>query len=114
MEHQAEHRGRQEADEEQADEAPRAAFGGEAAGDVQQALAVVPAHREDRPELDHDLEHLAGVVVVAEQVAEDDQVPGGRDRQELGEALDDAEHEGGEEEGEVHAIRSGGGKSQRL
>ncbi len=84
-----------------------------AARDLDQALAIVPAHGEDGGELDDDLEHLAGVVVVAEQVAEDDEVAGGGHRQEFGQAFDDAEDERDEEEGEVHAagfgVERGGG-----
>ena len=60
-------------------------------------LPVDDDHREDRAGLDRDVEHLALVVGEAEQRAGEDQVAGARDRQELGQALDDA-HQGGLDE----------------
>jgi hypothetical protein len=47
--------------------------------------------------LDHDLEHLAGRSGEAEGVPGQDQVAGGRDREELGQALDEAQDRGVEE-----------------
>ena len=58
------------------------------------------------PQLDHDLEQLALLVVEIEQRAHDDQVAGAGDGQELGEAFDHAEDEGLEEEDRIH---EGGG-----
>ena len=65
--------------------------------------AVLPHHREHRAGLDHDLEDLALLVVEVEQIGGEDQVAGARDGEELGEALDDAEHERLEEQCGVHA-----------
>ena len=49
--------------------------------------------REDRAELDQDRERLAEVVVVqAEEMLHQQQMAGRGDRQEFGEALDQAEH----------------------
>ena len=57
----------------------------------QRSVAEVEEHRGHRPELDHRGEGGAGVLP-AEQLGDDAQVPAARDRQELGEALHDAEH----------------------
>ena len=55
--------------------------------------AVLPHHREHGAGLDDDLEDVPALVVRAEQVAGEDEVAGRGDRQELGQALDDAEDE---------------------
>src|SRR6266850_267786 len=59
--------------------------------DAEEARTVFPDHREDGAGLDRDVEHLAALVVRAEEVACQDQVPGARDGQELGQPFDDAE-----------------------
>ena len=61
--------------------------------DPEEPRAVFPQHGEHRAGLDRDVEHVAARVIEAEQVAGEDQVAGARDRQELGEPLDDAEDE---------------------
>ena len=60
-------------------------------------------HRQHRAGLDHDLEDLALLVVEAEQVADQDQVAGAGDRQELGETFDDAQDERFEQERGFHS-----------
>jgi hypothetical protein len=57
---------------------------------------------EDGAELDRDLEGLARRALEAEQLAEEDEVAGRGDRQEFGQALDDAHQQGGEDGAEVH------------
>ena len=52
---------------------------------------VEHAHGEDRAELDHDLEDLAGRSLEMQQLLGEDDVAGRGDRQELGEALDEAD-----------------------
>ncbi len=54
--------------------------------------AILPHDRQHRAGLNHDLENLAPLVVESEQLADDDQMPGARYRQELGEPLDRAEY----------------------
>jgi len=66
-----------------------------------QPRTVFPHHRQDRRELDGDLEHLALLVVEAEQLPGEDQVPGTGDRQKFGQALDDAEDQGVQQQGGV-------------
>ena len=65
---------------------------------VSDLRAIFPAHRQDRRELDHDLEHLAALVVEVEQVAGQDQVAGAGDGQEFGKTFDDAENGGFEQQ----------------
>ena len=72
------------------------------ASGLREPLPVDDDHGDDRAGLDRDVEHLALGVVEAEQRAGEDQVAGARDRQELGQALDDA-HQGGP--GEQHQIQ---------
>src|SRR5690606_20045568 len=64
-------------------------------------LPVLHHDREDRAELDHDVEHRPLRGVVAEQLRGENQVASGGDRDELGQALGDAEQDGGE--GQSHA-----------
>jgi hypothetical protein len=59
--------------------------------DVQQLFAELPAHREDRWSLDEDEQRLDGGAVQTEQRLREDEVAGARDRQELGDAFDEAE-----------------------
>ena len=58
---------------------------------VRQHRAIVPDHGEDRADLDHDLEGRGPRPGETEQRSGHDQVPGRRDRQELGDSLDQAE-----------------------
>ncbi len=102
-EQQAEYRQRQEGDEQVEREALRGfLFLHQARGHRSQLGAVFPAHREDRRELDDDLEHLAALVVEVQQIADQDQMPGGRDRQEFGQAFDHAKNGGFDEQQDVH------------
>ncbi len=59
--------------------------------DAEKARAVFPHHGEHRAGLDGHVEHVAAGMLEIEQIAGEDQVAGGRDGQELGQALDDAE-----------------------
>ena len=87
LEGEAHDRGGQEGHEEVHREALLHRIAGEAREGLGEARAIFPAHREDRAQLDHDVEDLALLVVQAEPVGDDDQVPGRGDGQELGEAL---------------------------
>jgi hypothetical protein len=60
---------------------------------------MFPHHGEHRSGLDGDVEHVAPRNPEPEQVAGQDEVPGARDRQEFGQAFDDAEDEGVDEVG---------------
>jgi len=75
-------------DERDGEIAPQRGIHGE------EAPAVLPDDRKHRPGLDGDVEDLGLLAVEAEQVAREDQVSGARDRQELGQPLDDAKDEG--------------------
>jgi hypothetical protein len=69
----------------------------------QNGLPVQHHDREDRAELDEHVEHRPLRGVVAEQLGGEDQVAGRGDGHELGQALDDAEQDGGE--GQSHGPR---------
>ena len=53
-------------------------------------------HRQDRAQLDDDVEHRPGRGVIAQQLARQDQVPGRGYGQELGQSLDDAQQDDGQ------------------
>ena len=98
MQRQAEDRRRQEGDKHVAQEAP--GFGlamPEADEDGEEGPPVEHDHRKDRAELDDDVEHRPVVRIVAEQRAGKDEMAGRRDRDELGDAFDDAEDDQGKQ-----------------
>ncbi len=70
--------------------------------DPDQLGAVGPAHGEDGAELDDDLEHFARRPLEADQVDQQDQMPGRGHRNELGQPLDDAKEDGAEQSHEIH------------
>ncbi len=101
-EDQREHHGRQEADEHVEREALGAGLGGQRHQGLADFLPVHQHDREDRAGLDGDVEYLGLVVVETEQSAREDQVAGGGDGKELGQALDHA-HDGGlGQQDEIH------------
>ena len=102
MKKQAEDGGGQETDQEERNEASRGGVTTEATGDVQQTLAVIPTDGKYGAELDNDLENLACIVRVVEQVADDNQVAGTGDRKKLGQPLDNAKHQGRKQNHEIH------------
>ena len=63
----------------------------EPAQDLPVARAILPDHGHDGAGLDHDREHFRALVVEAEQLLRDDQMPGARDRKELGQSFDNPE-----------------------
>ena len=73
---------------------------------LREARAEFPADGEDRAQLDDDVEDLALLVVVAEQVRDDDEVAGGRYRQEFRDAFDDAQEDRVQEGSGIHGIGS--------
>jgi hypothetical protein len=93
-EQQTEDDSREEGDADIQHEATRALLRGQLGRHALEALGVDQDHRQDGAGLDGDVEHLALGVVHAEQVAGQDQVPGGADRQEFGQALDDPHDRG--------------------
>ena len=95
---------RQEGDQDVAHEAELVAVVQQAGGGAREAAEIVPAHRPDRAELDDHLEHLAGRALEADQVDHEDQMPGRGHRQELGQALDDAEQQRPEQELQIHRL----------
>src|SRR5205814_7606794 len=68
----------------------------EVGGELEDAAAEVEGQAQDRAQLDHDRKRLpVGVAEIdAEQGLADSQVRRGADRQELGQPLDDAQHDG--------------------
>ncbi len=69
---------------------------------AQNLFPVNPDHREDRPELDDDLEDLCLFVVETDEVACKDQVPRGGDGDELGYPFHDAQKEAFEKQYQIH------------
>ena len=72
---------------------------------LRDAHAVLPANGEDRTRLDHDFEQLALLVVEVQQIAGENQVAGGGDWEELGEAFDQAENQRLQQRVEIHVGR---------
>src|SRR6185312_329273 len=69
-----------------------------------EALAVDDHHRKDGAALDGDLEDLALLAREAEQRAGEDEVAGARDRQELGQPLDDSHQRRLDEQDRIQAV----------
>src|SRR3990170_4063171 len=69
------------------------------------AMSRLRHHREHRAGLDCDVEHVAAGWIEIEQRAGEDEVAGARNRQELGQALDEAENERVQQRALVHAAR---------
>ncbi len=86
------------------DKALRRRIGQQPGDGAEQPFAVDPAHRQDRAELDHDLEDLAARSGEPDQFGGEDQMAGRGDRQKLGHTLDDAEDDGGSEQGVEHVL----------
>jgi len=61
---------------------------------IDEALAEHPADGQDGAELYDYLEQLALLVIEVQQLADDDQMARAGDRQELGQAFDDAQDQG--------------------
>ena len=95
---EADHRRGQEADDDVAEEAPGFGLPPDQADQHRpEGPPVEHDHGEDRAQLDDDVEHRPARGVVAEQFAGEDQMAGRGDRDELGDALDDAEQDDGED-----------------
>src|SRR5437588_289101 len=106
--------GRQKGDHDVRDKALLGSLCGQPGGGMQQPLAIDPAHGQDRAQLDHDVEQLAFRSFETEQPVGEDQMAGRGDRQEFGQSLDDAEEDGGGEEGGEHDLVGAAGCRQRL
>jgi hypothetical protein len=102
VERQADHRGGNEGDHQVAQEAPRDRVAlKQPHRDCPEGAPVEHHHRQDRAELDDDVEHRPGGGVIAEQLGSEDQMASGRDGQEFGDPLDNAEED--RDEGFAHA-----------
>jgi hypothetical protein len=99
-EQQPDDRRRQERHEQLGDEDLRVAPGEQTDREFGELDPVLPYHRQHRAGLDHDEERVLLLALEVEQVARQDQVPGAGDRQEFGEAFDDAEDCGFEQRAE--------------
>ena len=85
--------GRQERDQHAEHEAARGRIGKHADENFPQLAEIDRQDRKNCAELDQDHEGLSEIVVgEAEEALEHQQMAGGGDRQELGQALDDAEN----------------------
>jgi hypothetical protein len=93
LEQEARDRRRQEGEEEVGGEPPRSRIRDEPERRAPQSLTILPADGEDRRALHHDHLPEADRLLETERGAHDDEVAGARDRQELGEALDEAEQD---------------------
>ncbi len=58
-----------------------------------QIAAIVPDYCQHRAQLDENLKRAAYATLEIEKVSKDDQMAGGRNRQELGDPFDNAEHD---------------------
>ena len=91
-------RGQKRHDDVQQQLEPRVVHAQQPAQHLHKPRPVQPDHRQNRPALDHDLERvdraLALRVRQSEQVRRDDEMPGGRDRQKLGDAFDESQNNG--------------------
>ncbi len=90
MRQRADHRRRQEGDQDAQHEAPRAGIRRQIDQNFQELCRVDRKDRQDRAELDQNLESLAGRLK-AEKVAGEQNVAGRGDRQEFCEPLQQAE-----------------------
>src|SRR5260221_1988896 len=79
-------------------------IGGNPCEHASEPLTVFPDDGEHRAGLDHDLEHFCLLTGEAEQLADENQVPGRRDREKLGQALHDTEDESLCEHCEFHGV----------
>lgn len=93
--------GGDEGDGEVEGEAVGGGIAADVGDDVGEAAAVFKQHGEDGAQLDGDFKDFFFAVEV-QKGGEDDEVPRAGNRQEFGEAFDDAEDEGFENEGDVH------------
>ena len=94
VEGEADHPGGEEAENDVANKAPRQAVARDNAADNADERAPVQHHdREDRAQLDDDVEQLPRIGVEAEKAACEDQMPGRRHGEEFGHALDDAQND---------------------
>src|SRR5262249_53585325 len=92
MQRRADHGGGQEGDQHADDETARGGIVEQAARDREQAAEIDRQDGENRAELDQHREGLAELLVAeSEEMAEEEQVPGRGDRDELGQAFDNAQ-----------------------
>ena len=105
-EHHAQRGERHERDGDVEQQAASERIGGRIRQDRADLCAELPDDRQDRPGLDDDLEQLAARVVKIEQRGGEDQVPGARDREKLGETFDDPEDGRLKQQDGIHAAQS--------
>ncbi len=91
VEDRAEHGSRQEGENHGQREAPRGGIARQPDQDLPQPAEGKGHDGQDRAELDH---HIEDGVMKPQQIADQDQMAGGGNRQELGETLDRAEDQG--------------------
>ncbi|MNE47697.1 hypothetical protein D3C80_1421110 [compost metagenome] len=90
--HAKDHR-REEGDQQVGGETLRRPLGGQTTHDLEDLPAEFPDHRQDGGQLDDDIERLGTLADEAEQVGNDDLVPGTGHRQKLGKSLYHPQHE---------------------
>src|SRR5712691_779870 len=84
-------------------EALRGAIRSESRQHATKLGAVFPDDREHRTGLDHDFEDLSLLVVEAEQIARENQVASGGDRQKFCQTFDDAENKRFREQSQIQS-----------
>ena len=99
-EQHAQHRRRDEGDDDVERKALLHAVGREASQHLADALAVIPDDGQDGARLDGDGKDTGLFVIPAQQGAGEDEVAGAGDGEELGQALDNAEDDGLDHQGE--------------
>lgn len=93
------------------DELLRSAIGRQPAEDTCQPLPIFPDDREHRAGLNDDLEHFGRVAVEVQQIANENEMPGGRHRKEFCEAFDNSQQHRFQEQADVHrqmVVEAGG------
>src|SRR5262249_38510693 len=94
MKDQAGNRRRQKSDREVPDESPALLRLGRRANQLEKPGSVDPHNRQNGAQLDEDFECLGPFSLKAKQRPGDNEMSGGRDGQELGDPLDQAEDHG--------------------
>lgn len=87
------HHRRQEGDQQVDGKSLGLALGRQAADHFENLAAKLPHHRQDRAQLDNDVERVEAVAGKVEQVGDDDLVAGAGNRQELGQPLHNAKNQ---------------------
>ena len=106
----ADHHGRHKREQDVAHEAELVGVMEQPGGGACEAAEIFPAHRANRAELDHHLEHLPGRLKT-DEITDEDEMAGRGDRQKLGQPLDHAEQQGARQQLQIHSAGRRGGRN---